>query len=153
MRQLNPRWVDGVRRVVNDCPYFQLQSMRLDELSWGESELSIELDTKHLQPFGLVHGGVAASLVDAVAFWALYTQTPEGFGLTTVEMKLNYLSPLKSGRLLGRGKIIRLGRSLGLAESRLTDQEGNLAAHGTATLMLLPSLSLWGESDLPPKHL
>jgi uncharacterized protein (TIGR00369 family) len=153
MRQLNPRWVAGVRRVVNDCPYFQLQSMRLDGLEWGESELSIALDTKHLQPFGLVHGGVAASLVDAAAFWALYTQTPEGCGLTTVEMKLNYLSPLKSGRLLGRGKVIRLGRSLGLAESRLLDQEGNLAAHGTATLMVLPSLSLWGESDLPPKHL
>ena len=153
MRQLNPQWVAGVRKVVNDCPYFQLQSLRLDELDWGGSSLSINLQTKHLQPFGLVHGGVAASLVDAAAFWALYTQTPDGCGLTTVEMKLNYLAPLKTGRLLGRGRVIRLGRSLGLAESRLENQDGNLAAHGTATLMVLPNSSLWGEAELPAKHL
>ncbi|MFZ5586393.1 MAG: PaaI family thioesterase [Thermodesulfobacteriota bacterium] len=153
MPELNPSWAAAVAAGVNASPYFQLQSMRVVELAWGRALLELELGRKHLQPFGQAHGGVCASLVDAASFWALYTQAPEGAGLTTVEMKLNYLAPAQAGRLVGRGRAIRLGRSLGLAEASLSDQEGRLVAHGTATLMILPQLRLDGQAGLPAKFL
>ncbi|MFH1035002.1 MAG: PaaI family thioesterase [Pseudomonadota bacterium] len=152
MQALNPAWVAAISRLVDACPYFQLQSLRLADLAHGVSRLEIDLANKHLQPFGLVHGGVLASLVDAAGFWALYSQTPPELGLTTVEMKLNFLAPAVSGRLYATGKTIRMGKTLSLAEARVEDQDGKLLAHGTVTLMALASLGMWGQERLPPKY-
>lgn len=153
MQALNPAWVTAVSQLVDQSPYFQLQSMRITDLGPGTSRLEIALDHKHLQPFGMVHGGVFSSLVDAAGFWALYTQTSPGLGLTTVEMKLNYLAPAVTGRLVGLGRALKLGKTLGLAEARVEDHDGRLLAHGTVTLMALDSLSLGGQACLPPKFL
>lgn len=153
MKKLNPAWVTEVRQLVNPCPYFDLLTMDIRELSWGVSRLEIDLSGKHLQPFGNVHGGVFSSLIDAAGFWALYTQVPDGEGMTTVEMKLNYLSAAQEGRLVGLGRAIKLGRTLGLAEARVEDGQGGLLAHGTVTMMVLPQLALLGHDRLPPKFL
>ena len=152
-RQLNPAWVAAVRQLVDACPYFQLQSLRLLDLTPGGSHLEIDLAQKHLQPFGLVHGGVLASLVDAAGFWAIYSQSEPPLGLTTVEMKLNFLAPAVRGRLCGRGRTIKLGRTLSLAEAQVTDEQGRLLSHGTVTLIGLESLSMWGQAELPAKFL
>ncbi len=153
MPEINPRWLELVRAGVNTCPYFSLQSMELVDLGPGTSHLEIGLEQKHLQPFGLVHGGVLASLVDATAFWAVYSLLEDGLGMTTVEIKLNYLAPVSEGRLIGRGKSLKLGRTLGLGEARVEDQGGRLLAHGTSTLMVLPDLKLSGQERMPPKFI
>lgn len=152
-RALNPDYVEALRRVVNRCPYFSLLSMEIQGLGWGTSLVGLDLREKHLQPFGKVHGGVIASVVDAAVFWAVFTQIEDGKGLTTVEVKLNYLAPAQSGRLLARGRCIKIGRSLGLGDAQVFDADGNLVAHGTSTVMILPELLLTGDPALPPKFL
>ena len=112
--------------------------------------MEVELGEKHLQPFGNVHGGAIASVVDAAAFWAVFPQVERGKGLTTIEMKLNYLAPVQEGRLEARGRSIKLGRTLALGETSVTNGEGTLVAHGTATMMIIPDLRIPGYEDLPP---
>ena len=153
MRNLNPEYVEVVKREVNFCPYFSLLSMEIRGLSWGESLLEILVQEKHFQPFGLVHGGVLASLIDAAAFWAVYTQVPEELGMTTVELKLNYLAPLSTGRMIARGKSLRVGKTLCLGEASIVDEEGALLAHGTSTMMILKDLKIQGVSRGPSKYL
>ena len=153
MKQLNPAWVQTLASMGNACPFFQLLSMDIKELSWGRSHLAIDLASKHHQPFGIVHGGVMASLIDAAGWWAAYSQLEPGLGLTTVEMKLNYLAPAISGQALGQGQVLKMGRSLALAQAQVTDPKGNLLAHGTVTLMVLPQLRVPGQDGLPPKFL
>ena len=151
MTELNPEWVRSISHQINDCPYFRLQSMRIDDLSYGRSRLSIQVSEKHLQPFGLVHGGVFSGLIDAAGFWAAYTVLEDGPGMTTVEMKLNYLSPSNDGALIGLGSRIKVGRTLSLAEARVENEAGRLLAHGTVTLMTIHDLTLNHQDDLPPK--
>lgn len=139
-REFNPAWVAAVSQLVDVCSCFQLQTMRLKELAPGDSRLKLDLANKHLQPFGLVHSGVLATMVDATGFWALYSPTELELGLTTVEMKLNFLAPTLSGQFKATGRAIKMGQTLGLA-------------HGTVTLMALESLSIWGQPQLPPKFL
>jgi uncharacterized protein (TIGR00369 family) len=153
MRNLNPEYVEVVKREVNFCPYFSLLSMEIRGLSWGESLLEILVQEKHFQPFGLVHGGVFASLIDAAAFWAVYTQVPEDLGMTTVELKLNYLAPLSTGRMIARGKSLKVGKTLCLGEAGIMDEEGTLLAHGTSTMMILKDLKIQGVSRGPSKYL
>ena len=151
MKRLNPAYVEAVRASVNPCPYFELLSMEIKSLAWGEATIEINAREKHLQPFGIVHGGVFASLIDATAFWAAYSQAPGEIGMTTVDLKLNYLAPLARGRMIGKGKCLRAGGTLYLSEASIRSDEGELLAHGTSTLMLLKNTPM--KAVLPVKFL
>jgi len=153
MRQLNPAYLETLIKGVNACPYFRLISMEIKSIGWGESTLEVAVQEKHLQPFGMVHGGVYSSLVDATTFWAVYPQIDQGVGLTTVELKLNYLAPASSGHLKAFGRSLRVGKTLCLGEASIRDDRGTLLAHGTSTMMILRDLKLQGESHLPAKFL
>jgi uncharacterized protein (TIGR00369 family) len=152
VKRINPDYIKAVRRIVNACPYFTLLSMEIKDLGWGESLIEILVQEKHLQPFGMVHGGVFSSLIDAAAFWAVYTQIPQDVGMTTVELKLNYLAPLAAGRMIATGKSIRTGKTLCLGEASIRNEEGLLLAHGTSTMMIIKDLKIRGPSEWPPKY-
>ncbi|UCF57289.1 MAG: PaaI family thioesterase [Deltaproteobacteria bacterium] len=151
MKRLNPAYLEAVAKKVSVSPYFTLISMEITNLDWGQSRLEVVVEEKHLQPFGMVHGGVYASVVDAAAFWAVYPQIDEGLGITTVELKLNYLAPTSTGSLIAKGKSIKVGKSLCLGEAYVEDETGKLLAHGTETMMVLKDLKIWGHAELPPK--
>ena len=152
MKELNPAHMEAVARHISGSSYFSLISMEIKELGWGRSLLEVPVQQKHLQPFGMVHGGVYSSLVDAAAFWAVYPQIDEDSGMTTVEMKLNYLAPASNGCLIGIGRSIKAAKTLCLAEASIEDDRGKLLAHGTATMMVRSDLALRGMK-LPAKFL
>jgi uncharacterized protein (TIGR00369 family) len=89
--------------------------------------------------------------MDAAAFWAVFPQVKDGMGLTTVEMKVNYLAPVQKGKLVAKGQCIKMGRTLALGEVFIDGSEGNLLAHGTATMMIVPDVKVEGQDKLPPK--
>ena len=151
--KLNPKYVEAVAAIVNRSPYFSLLSMEIKDLQWGTSLLDIQLEEKHLQPFGFVHGGAIASVMDAAAFWAVFPQVENGMGLTTVEIKVNFLAPTQKGKLVAKGRCIRLGKTLALGETEIRNTEGGLVAHGTATMMVVPDLKIPGHENLPPSQL
>jgi len=153
MRQLNPEHIRAIAERVNTCPFFELMSMRMESFAEGESHLEIAIKEKHLQPYGIVHGGVYAAIMDAAAFWAAYAGVDEGAGLTTVEIKINYLAPVSSGRLVGKGRLIKAGRTICLADASIEDNAGRMAAHGTATMMVMADLEFKGRAALPSKFL
>ena len=149
--RLNPKYVEVISEVVNQSPYFALLSMKIKNLEWGTAVLEVDLEEKHLQPFGYVHGGLIASVIDATAFWAVFPQVKDGLGLTTVEIKVNYLAPVKEGKLVAKGRCIKIGKTLALGEAYINSAEGNLVAHGTATMMIVPDVKVEGQDNLPPK--
>ena len=153
MKALNPDYFAAIQEHVNNCPYFSLLSMGIVSLEPGRSVLKIEVQEKHLQPYGIVHGGVYSSMIDAACFWAGYTEIEEPLELTTVEMKLNYLAPASNGVFIAEGKVIKTGKTLCLSEATITDEEEKLLAHGTSTMMVLQSLKLEGQAALPQKFL
>jgi len=150
--KLNPRYVEAVTKAVNQSPYFSLLSMEIVDLQWGTSLLEIQLAEKHLQPFGFVHGGAIASIMDAATFWAVFPQVENGMGLTTVEIKVNFLAPAQKGKLIAKGRSIRLGKTLALGDAEIRNNVGSLVAHGTATMMVVPDLKIPGQEDLPPSR-
>jgi uncharacterized protein (TIGR00369 family) len=148
--KLNPKYTEAVARIVNRSPYFSLLSMEIKDLQWGTSLLEVQLGEKHLHPFGFVHGGAIASVMDAAAYWAVFPEVENGIGLTTVEIKVNYLAPIQKGKLMAHGRCIKMGKTLALGEAIIKNEEGGLIAHGTATMMVVPDLRIPGYEDFPP---
>lgn len=153
MRKLNPQYVEAVSALVNRCPYFTLLSMSIRDIGIGYSLLDIDVQNKHLQPFEAVHGGVFASIIDAAAFWAVFPEVDENVGMTTVDLKVNYLAPAQSGKLIARGRRIKLGKTLSLGEAEVINEENTILAHGTSTLIVLQNLGGAFKHSLPPKFI
>lgn len=154
MKNPNPEHVERFISVINSSPYFQLLSMKVCEVGIGYCFLEIDLEKKHLQPFGIVHGGVFASVIESVTSWAIfYGVEDENDGLTTIDLKLNYLSPAVSGKAVAEGRQIKLGNTLGYAEGQVKDENGKLIAHGTSTLLILPGGAPVADPPFPPKFL
>jgi uncharacterized protein (TIGR00369 family) len=129
MRKLNPQYVEAVSALVNRCPYFTLLSMSIRDIGIGYSLLHVDVQNKHLQPFEAVHGGVFASIIDSAAFWAVFPEVDGDVGMTTVDLKVNYLAPAHGGKLIARGRRIKLGKTLTLGEAEVINQENTLLAH------------------------
>jgi len=154
-RRLNPDYIAGVKEVLARAPFFHLIEMDLVELSPGRAVVRIPAQRKHLNPFGRVHGSVAAAAIDTATFWAVFSQVDQGLSMTTAELKLNFLAPAGEGMTLtARAEAIKTGRSLGLAEARLVEAgTGRLIAFGTATCMILDFPPPRALAALPPKFL
>lgn len=153
MKRINQKWVEVIKTIINPCPYFELQTMSLLEIEYGYSKMEIDLKRDHLQPFGIVHGGVFASIIDAAGFWAVFSEADPNVGMTTVELKINYLAPAVDGKLVATGNCIRMGKTLGLGEARVENESGKLLAHGTTTLMVQPNLNLGDATGIPEKFI
>jgi len=86
-----------------------------------------------------VHGGYAATMLDAAIALAVQTTLPPDAGCATVDLKVTYLRPMtkESGPVSARGKVIHAGTRIVASEGWLTDRDGKLCAHGTATCMIM----------------
>ena len=85
--------------------------VRFVELTAGRLVATLEVKDELLTPFGTLHGGVMAGLVDHVLGCVLYPLMPRGQWAATTEFKLNYLAPVKQGATLrAESTVVSLGR-------------------------------------------
>jgi uncharacterized protein (TIGR00369 family) len=111
----------------------------LAEVDDGRAVFTVEPAEFHYNPIGMVHGGVAATLLDSAMGCAVHTRLPAGVGYTTLEMKINLLRAITvdTGPARCEGTLLHLGKTTALAEARLTDESGRLLAHATSTCLLI----------------
>ena len=86
---------------------------------------------------GTVQGGILAALADAAMGWAYMTTLGEGESYTTLEMKVNFLRPARSGPLTARARVLSAGRTIGLVECAVLGDGDKLVAHAVSTCMIL----------------
>ncbi len=134
----NPVYIKEVREIVRKSPFPNHMAMQLAEMNIDQATIELDLSNIHLQPFGLVHGGVISTMIDTATFWAVFMRIPEDAGLVSVDLKLNYLRSVTKGKLRAEGRSIRDGKSICYSEARVHDENDELIAHGTSTLMVLP---------------
>lgn len=119
-------------------PISALMNFGLTELSEGHAVFSVEPAEYHYNPIGVVHGGLAATLLDSAMGCAIHSTLPAGVGYTTLEIKVNYIRPLttETGGVRCVAKVIHVGGRTATAEGRVVDANGKLYAHATTTCMI-----------------
>ena len=129
---------DMIAGKVPAPPIARLLDFRLVEVAHGRAVFECEPGEQHYNPIGVVHGGLASTLLDSALGCCVHTTLPAGTGYTTVELHVNLLRPLtkQTGIVRCEAEVIHVGRSMATAQGRLVDAAGKLYAHGTTTCMI-----------------
>ncbi len=110
------------------------------EAECGRVVIAVEPTDAHLNPWGTVHGGLTATILDSCMGLAVNSTLEKGVGSTTLEFKISLVRAItpQTGQIWAEGKVLACGRRVGTAEGRVTDSKGRLLAHGTTTCLIFP---------------
>lgn len=140
-RKLTP--IEHLRAIrdgrIPDPPIARLLGMRLTAVEEGTASFELTPAEQHYNPIGVVHGGIAFTLLDSAMGCAVQTRCAAGKGYTTLELKVNLVRAirLQTGLLRASAQVVHFGSRTATAEGRLEDAAGKLYAHGTSTCLLL----------------
>lgn len=145
MPELNLEHLKSVIDMINKGPFFMHMSMRVTELGVGYSKVVAEIGKKHMNPFGAIHGGVYASVIDTAAYWSAYCDLPEEQGLVTIDLKVDFLSPVLDQKVIVNGKRVKAGKTIYLTEAQMINENGKVFAHGTSKLLVIHNKQTMNE--------
>jgi len=132
---------DRIERILKgeipQPPVAQLIGFRVAAIYPGEAVIEFEAGEEHANPMGTLHGGILCDIADAAMGMAFGATLGEAESFTTLELKINFLKPIWKAKLRATGKVIKRGRTIGLIECNVTDEQGSLVARATSTCMVL----------------
>lgn len=106
----------------------------------GLVEIALRPGPAISQQHGFVHAGAVSAIADSAAGYAALSLMSANRGVLTAEFKINLLAPAQGDLIVARGKVIKTGRTLTLAQAEVFSQiagQERLIAFLTATLMAI----------------
>ena len=136
-----PRMLDLIRMVqkgeLPPPPIATLIGFTIRSIEPGHAVMEMEAGLQHANPMGTLHGGVLCDLADAAMGMAYASSLDEGETFTTLELKINFLKPVWTGRLVATGRVVKGGHTVGLVECDVHDDKDRLVARASSTCMTL----------------
>lgn len=130
--------------AISPPPIAQLFGFSLVEVEEGRALFAGEPGEQHYNPIGVVHGGLAATLLDSAMGCAVHTTLPPEWSYGTLDLAARFVRPITAdtGRILCEGVVVHRGGKTATTEGRVwAEATGKLLAHGTGSALLLPVLS------------
>ena len=118
-------------------PIGRLLGFTLKAIEPGRAVFEMEVDERHHNPMGTLHGGIYCDLADAAMGYAYAATLGEGETFTTIELKINFLRPVRQATLTAEARVVKAGSALGYVECDVRDQTGKLVAKAASTCMKL----------------
>src|SRR6266498_3783395 len=119
-------------------PIAQLIGFRLLGIEPGQAVFELQVDlSRHANPMGSLHGGILCDLADAAMGFAYASTLAKDETFTTLELKINFLRPVWQTRLRATGRVVQRGRTVGLVECDVLDDQDRLVARASSTCMTL----------------
>lgn len=121
----------ALEAILLAAPFHRWLGLRISALDEDGVEISMPWREEFVADpgIGYTHGGILATLIDLTADFAVAAKL--GRGVPTVDMRVDYHRAALSGEaLVGRGRIIRMGRTLATAEATIHRADGTLMASG-----------------------
>jgi uncharacterized protein (TIGR00369 family) len=120
-----------------DAPISQLVGFQVEPGPPGEATVKIETSERHHNPMGRVHGGMLAALADAAMGIAFGRTLLDSEDFSTIEMKINFIRPVREGLLTAKAKVTQRGLRVGFLECEVRNPAGKLVATSTGTCMVI----------------
>ncbi len=124
---------ERIFETFGKVPFVQLIGMELVDLKIGEARIRLDMRDELRQPYGLLHGGATASLIDTATAFAILGNLGEGETASTVDLTIQYLRPHTDGPILCTAKVTRAGRRLLFVSAEVVNEAGKLVATALST--------------------
>jgi len=121
-------------------PIAELLGFSVTEADHGRAVFALEPAEWMYNPIGMVHGGIAATILDSCMGCAVHTTLPAGVGYSTTDLQVRYVRAMResTGRVLAEGRVVHEGKRTATAEGRLyAESDGSLIAHGSTGCVIL----------------
>jgi uncharacterized protein (TIGR00369 family) len=125
------------RGEIPPPPVATLIGFTLVSADTGCAVVELAADSRHANPMGTLHGGILCDIADAAMGMAYATTLGEDESFTTLELKINFLKPHWTGKLIATGRVVKGGRTVGLVECDIVDDQQRLVARATSTCLTL----------------
>lgn len=103
----------------------------------GKSECRIDIEEKHLNPGGVVHGGTTYTMADTGMAFAIMPMLEGNQISTTVEIKMSYYKAVREGAITCKTEVIKKGNRIAFLESELRDDTGDIIARASGTYYII----------------
>lgn len=137
----NGNWSERLNRLVRGevppPPIAQLIGFTVTAIEPGQATVEFLASERHANPMGTLHGGVLCDVADAAMGMAYASTLADGESFTTLELKINFLKPIWRAKLQAVGRVVKKGRTIGLVECDVLDEQQQLVARATSTCMTL----------------
>ncbi len=133
----NEEYRELVRQGVERVPVARLVGFRAVELGAGTATFEMDAGERHHNPMGTVHGGGLCDIADGAMGMAFGSTLVEGDVFTTLELKINFLKPVRQSRLRARARVVSRGKAVGMVECDITDDSGQLVARASSTVYVM----------------
>jgi uncharacterized protein (TIGR00369 family) len=118
-------------------PVGRFFGLKLAVFERDRTVVEFEAGPEHANPMGTLHGGLFCDVADYAMGMAWMTGLGEGETCTTIDLNINFLRPMFTGKLIAEGRVVRRGRNIGYIECELRDESGKLLAKAASTYMTL----------------
>ena len=112
----NPAYAERVRSSFDRQKIMALLGAQLVRVEPGECEIHLPFRPELTQQHGYYHGGIIGTIADSTGGYAAFTLMPENASVLTVEYKMNLLAPADGELLIARGRVLKAGRTLVVAQ-------------------------------------
>lgn len=111
-------------------PLFDHLGIRLTGWAPGFAEFELELEQRHLNYAGSLHGGVIATLLDvACGYGGMHSVSDSSaVRVATVTLTVSYHAGVTKGTLKASGRVTGSGRSIYFASGEVVAADGTLVA-------------------------
>lgn len=133
---LNSEQEAAVRARIVDNPFIASMGIEVPELGLGYAKFVMPFKPGLANSIGLLQGGMIAALADEAVAYALWSLVPEGELISTVEMKVNFLAPVRQGPVEAVAHIVKRGRTITLGDVEVREKD-QLVAKGLFTYIHL----------------
>ena len=135
MNDNNEAWVRQVNEGMG--PFNELVGLRAEAVGQGWCRIVCEIEPRHCNPQGKVHGGMSATLMDVAGGVAAIYASGEPRPIVTQSATAHYLRPLAGSRMVAEGQALKAGRRTCFTRVELRDDQGRLCCTGEVELFYL----------------
>ncbi len=118
---------------LKSVPYARLLGFELVDLCAKEAKIKLRMRDELRQPYGVLHGGATASLIDTTMAFAVRTCVPENVQTTTIDLTVHYLRPVSSGEIVCTARVERAGNRILTVSAEVFNDAGKLIATSLST--------------------
>jgi len=134
--ELYREMIAGHRAQTPVMNYLHMKIIAVDE---GQATFEMQTSPEMINSIGLVQGGILSTVADAAMGLAAGSLLDENQFVTTIELKMNFLRPVKLGKITAIGKVTHPGHHIIFTECQIFTDSQKLAVTGSSTLMIIQS--------------